>query len=107
MRPLFQIVLIGLACFSANADTLKLRDGRILSGQFLGATRSEIWFQRDMPGEILGKEAFPVMQVESLTFGPTQRAVVTLRPPQPRRAVLTTPSSAPTASEGAPGSPKT
>src|SRR5258708_13624025 len=70
MRALFQIVLIVLTCLVASADTLRLRDGRTLSGQFLGASRSEIWFQRDVPGEVLGKEAFPVMQVESLTFGP-------------------------------------
>jgi hypothetical protein len=67
MRVLF---LLGLICVAVSADTLKLRDGRVLSGQFLGATRSEIWFQRDVPGEVLGKEAFPVMQVESLIFGP-------------------------------------
>jgi len=70
MRVLFQLFVSGLICFAAHADTLKLRDGRTLSGQFLGATRSEIWFQRDVPGEVLGKEAFPVLQVESLTFGP-------------------------------------
>ena len=65
MRVLF---LLGLICAAVSADTLKLRDGRILSGQFLGATRAEIWFQRDVPGEVLGKEAFPVMQVESLVL---------------------------------------
>jgi hypothetical protein len=74
MRVLFQLVLVGLMCIAARADTLKLRDGRTLSGQFLGATRSEIWFQRDVPGEVLGKEAFPVMQVESLTFGPSTQS---------------------------------
>src|ERR1700680_4891432 len=74
MRALFQLVVVGLICMAGFADTLKLRDGRVLSGQFLGATRSEIWFQRDVPGEVLGKEAFPVMQVESLTFGPNAQA---------------------------------
>ena len=64
------LLLLGLICAAVSADTLKLRDGRVLSGQFLGATRSEIWFQRDVPGEVLGKEAFPVLQVESLIFGP-------------------------------------
>ena len=95
MRALFQIILIGLTCLGARADTLKLRDGRILSGQFLGATRSEIWFQRDMPGEVLGKEAFPVMQVESLTFGPTARAAIGARPLRPAPAVLSTPARVP------------
>jgi hypothetical protein len=71
MRVLF---LVGLLCIATRADTLKLRDGRTLSGQFLGATRAEIWFQRDVPGEVFGKEAFPVMQVESLTFGPNAQA---------------------------------
>ena len=70
MRVLFQFVLIILTCFAARGDVLKLRDGRTLAGQFLGATRAEIWFQRDMPGEVLGKEAFPILQVESLSFGP-------------------------------------
>src|SRR3981081_3963189 len=106
MKALLQFVLIGLTCLTASADTLRLRDGRILNGQFLGATRSEIWFQRDVPGEILGKEAFPIMQVESLVFGPnTQAAVVGSRPQRPRRAVLTmTPRPAPSVSAGAPGS---
>jgi hypothetical protein len=74
MRVLFHLALMGLMCLTAQADTLKLRDGRTFSGQFLGATRSEIWFQRDVPGEVLGKEAFPVMQVESLSFGPNAQA---------------------------------
>jgi hypothetical protein len=74
MRVLFQLALIGVMCITGRADTLKLRDGRTLSGQFLGATRAEIWFQGDVPGEVLGKEAFPVMQVESLTFGPGAQA---------------------------------
>jgi hypothetical protein len=94
MRALYQILLIVLTCLTASADTLRLRDGRILSGQFLGATRSEIWFQRDVPGEILGKEAFPVMQVESLTFGPSARAAVGSRSPRrlPRPAASSTPA---------------
>jgi hypothetical protein len=93
MRALFQIVLILLTCLIASADTLRLRDGRILSGQFLGATRSEIWFQRDVPGEVLGKEAFPVMQVESLTFGPTAQAAIS--PASPQRPLRPAASSTP------------
>src|ERR1700675_1653123 len=69
------LLLMCVMCMLGRADTLKLRDGRTLSGQFLGATRAEIWFQRDVPGEVLGKEAFPVMQIESLTFGPGAQAV--------------------------------
>src|ERR1700692_3083457 len=75
------LLLIGVMCIAGRADTLRLREGRTLSGQFWGATRAEIWFQRDVPGEVLGKEAFPVMQVESLTFGPGAQAGKFSAPP--------------------------
>jgi hypothetical protein len=73
MKSLWKSLAIGLICLSAKADILKLRDGRMLTGVFLGATRSEIWFQSDAPGDVLGTAAFPVEQVESLTFGPVAR----------------------------------
>ncbi len=61
-------------CVAANADTIKLRDGRVFIGQFLGATRTEIWFQHDSPEEILETAAYPIPEVLSLTFGPVNRA---------------------------------
>jgi len=73
MQAIRMLALIGLACVAANADILKLRDGRMYNGQFLGATRTEIWFQRDAPGDVLGAAAYPIAQVESLTFGPALR----------------------------------
>src|SRR5581483_10837709 len=63
------VVLIG----AARADILRLRDGRMFTGNFLGATRTEIWFQRDAPGDFIGTAAYPVEQVESLTFGPVAK----------------------------------
>ncbi|MBZ5604090.1 MAG: hypothetical protein LAO79_17460 [Acidobacteriia bacterium] len=63
------VVLIG----AARADILRLRDGRMFTGNFLGATRTEIWFQHDTPGDFIGTAAYPVDQVESLTFGPAMR----------------------------------
>jgi hypothetical protein len=59
-----------LASFALGADTLKLRDGRSLTGQFVGATRSEVWFQADNQGEFSGVMAFPVAQVASVAFEP-------------------------------------
>ena len=44
---LFLIVLIGMPV--AKADILRLRDGRMFTGQFLGATKEQIWFQADTP----------------------------------------------------------
>jgi len=73
MKAVFQVALISLTCIVAFGDTLKLRDGRSIPGQFLGATRTEIWFQRDLPGEVMGTMAYPIASVESLTFGSDTR----------------------------------
>ncbi len=73
MKSILKLLLVGLVCFSARADILRLRDGRMVTGNFLGATRTEIWFQPDTPGEIIGAAAYPVAQVESVTFGPVAR----------------------------------
>ena len=69
MKVVFSLALFTLMCAGAHADILKLRDGRTISGQFLGATRTEIWFQRDLPGEVIGTMAYPIAHIESLTFG--------------------------------------
>ncbi len=73
MKYAFKLLLIGLFALSARADILRLRDGRMFTGLFLGATRTEIWFQHDTPGDFIGTGAYPVEQVESLTFGPAAR----------------------------------
>jgi hypothetical protein len=69
VKVAIRVALLGLLCMAAYADTIKLRDGRVFSGQFLGATRTEIWFQHDTPGEIIGTAAYPIPEVQSLTFG--------------------------------------
>jgi hypothetical protein len=69
MKVVVPLVLLALSCVGASADVLKLRDGRAIPGQFLGATRTEIWFQRDVPGEVINTMAYPIVHVESLTFG--------------------------------------
>jgi hypothetical protein len=68
---LFLIVLIGMP--AAKADILRLRDGRMFTGQFLGATKEQIWFQSDTPANMIGPTAYSVTQVESLTFGPVEK----------------------------------
>jgi hypothetical protein len=65
---LFLAGLIGLP--TAKADILRLRDGRMFTGEFLGATKDQIWFQSDSPVNIIGPTAYAIVQVESLTFGP-------------------------------------
>jgi hypothetical protein len=73
MKTFFRVCLpaaVLLASLASGADTLKLRDGRSLTGQFVGATRSEVWFQADNQGEFSGVLAFPVAQVASVAFEP-------------------------------------
>jgi hypothetical protein len=75
-----QRILTGLAfmtlfTISASADTLQLKDGRVIQGRFLGGTQASVQFETN--GRI---DLYDVDQVISLTFtsAPT--------PPQPPRA---------------------
>src|ERR1700739_839611 len=53
----------GLLSVSASADTLQMKDGRVLQGKFLGGTQASVQF------EVNGKiELFDVDQIISLTF---------------------------------------
>jgi hypothetical protein len=65
---LLLVVLVGLP--AAKADILRLRDGRMFTGEFLGATKDQIWFQADGAVNLIGPTAYAVTQVESVTFGP-------------------------------------
>jgi hypothetical protein len=58
-------VLLGFLAASAQADTLRLRDGTVIMGTYVGGTTTEIWFQRSPAGA----EPFPLFAVESLRFG--------------------------------------
>jgi hypothetical protein len=59
--------IAALAVFAslAHADTLRLRDGSVIIGNYVGGSQTEIWFQRSPAGA----EAFPLFAVESLRFG--------------------------------------
>jgi hypothetical protein len=72
MKYLLGLALLGFS-LTAKADMLRLRDGRIFTGQFLGATRTEILFKADAAGDFLGAVTYPITQVESLVFGPDLR----------------------------------
>ena len=69
----WSIILFVLILPAAKADILRLRDGRMFIGEFLGATKDQIWFQGEAPGNIIGPSAYSVAQVESLTFGPNEK----------------------------------
>ena len=73
MKYILLIVLGILSVTAARADILQLRDGRMFTGEFLGATRDQIFFQADSPAGIVGPAAYSTAEVESLTFGPAPK----------------------------------
>ena len=72
-NKLSMMMLAGLAiafwCFTATADTLKLKDGRVLEGYYQGGTASVIKFE--LSGKI---QNIPVETIVSLTFKKVQTA---------------------------------
>src|SRR5260370_11887865 len=64
-KLLVGLSICGLVVFSIQADTLRLRDGRVITGTFQSATRDEIRFQRDGGPT----DRFDVGSVDSITFG--------------------------------------
>jgi hypothetical protein len=100
--------LIGVAslCLSAQADTLRLRNGQVLSGQFMGATEMAIWFHSDTPDGTVAA-AYPILFVESLTFGPAGRQTAGVEPGEsrvsdPQTAEVKTPPAPPPTRRGKP-----
>ena len=72
-----------------GADTLQLRDGQTITGQFIGATRTEIWFQREGQAEAAAPVAIPIGQITSLAFEPAVKPSglsSRLKPAAPARA---------------------
>lgn len=65
MKQFRVLMLVALALAAARADVLRLRDGSVLNGSYVGGTQTEVWFQRGPAGA----EAFPLFAVESLKFG--------------------------------------
>jgi len=73
---------IGLVLFSvsASADTLQLKDGRVVQGKFLGGTQASVQFESN--GKI---DLYDVNQVISITFtgAPTSSSGTRTAPPNP------------------------
>lgn len=55
--------VVGLA-LAARADTLEMKDRRIINGKFLGGTQNQVRFQVD--GKV---ELYPVADIVAITFG--------------------------------------
>jgi hypothetical protein len=79
---LASLALIGLILFSvsASADTLQLKDGRVIQGKFLGGTQASVQFEAN--GKI---DLYDVNQVISITFtgAPTSSSGTRNAPPAP------------------------
>lgn len=80
----FSAVVLGAAlAVAAAADTLELKDGRVLQGKFLGGTQATLRFE--VNGDV---QAFSTNDIVALTF--------TRGTSQPQAAAPTPPSAAPT-----------
>ncbi len=62
---LFGSSVLALAVFTLQADTLRLRDGRVITGTFQSATRNDISFRRD-GGQT---DRFEIGSIDSISFG--------------------------------------
>jgi hypothetical protein len=87
---------LGLVLFSvsAPADTLQLKDGRVVQGKFLGGTQASVQFESS--GKI---DLYDVNQVISITFtgAPTSSSGTRTAPPSP---VVDPPPAASASSRG-------
>jgi len=75
---------LGLVAASASADTLQMKDGRVIQGKFLGGTQASVQFEAN--GKI---ELYDVDQVISLTFTgmpPAASRIQTVPPPAMQEA---------------------
>ena len=64
LLPLSCLALAALA-FQLQADSLRLRDGRVVNGTFLGASRNSVEFDSNTGG----RQRYDVNQIESISFG--------------------------------------
>src|SRR5690242_10101757 len=94
-RPICATIL-GLAfAVAAAADTLELKDGRVLQGRYLGGTQAVLRFE--INGEV---KTFPVSDAVAVTFtGGASASAYSTAPPAPA-AVNPPPAAAPPAAAG-------
>ena len=88
MKPFALLLALALP---ASADSIKLRDGTVVEGQFLGASQSEIFFHRTGRSDFLGRLVIPIGQVESLAFSaPPSSVSASAKAPKSLLGYLTT-----------------
>ena len=84
-RALLVLLTVFALALSVSADTLEMKDRRVIVGKYLGGTQSNIRF------EINGKvELFPVEDIVALTFGTEAK---TANEDSPARAETPAPSA--------------
>ncbi len=66
---------LGLMSVTASADTLQMKDGRVVQGKFLGGTQASVQFESN--GKI---DLYDVDQVISITFSSTPTTSSAIRP---------------------------
>jgi hypothetical protein len=95
LRTIAAIAMGLLFAGAAMADSLELKDGRVLTGRFLGGTQALMRFS--VNGEV---QTFNVSEIVALTFTsdygnpPPPPPQQTAPPPQPQAAVTPTPAPA-------------
>jgi hypothetical protein len=63
-----QLLFLLAACAAmAQADELRLRDGTVILGTYVGGTQKEVYFQHTPAGS----DMYPLFMVESLKFNPS------------------------------------
>jgi hypothetical protein len=80
---------------AAAADTLELKDGRVLKGKYLGGTQAVLRFE--LNGEV---QTFNTTDIVALTFTGNSRSAAPALAPAPAAAPVATNSLAPTAPDG-------
>ena len=68
IRTLFVLIALLIAGICARADSLEMRDGRVINGRYLGGTQGQVRFE--VNGQV---QLFPVERILAITFsGDTQ-----------------------------------
>ena len=86
---------LGLISLSASADTLQMKDGRVIQGRFLGGTQASVQFEAN--GKI---DLYDVGQVLSITFTGAPTAPSASRNVPPIPASESSAASAPRSGSG-------
>src|SRR2546421_1108766 len=92
------LAVMGLGLFmvaAATADTLELKDGRVLKGKYLGGTQAVLRFE--INGEV---QTFNTTDAVALTFTGNSRSAAPAMAPAPAVAPVAANSLAPTAPGG-------